>query len=113
MEKNYSKCRVTGKTSFPSLRAAKESMLSFKHRTQVTNPINNKRVKRRIGKPDQCRAYFCPACDGYHITSQKIPINMDKIRKDIKEAQKVRKNYVRSEEETKDWKADSLPFPES
>lgn len=109
----YSKCHVTGKTSFPNSSKAREIMLNFKHRMNVFNPVNNKRVKRRIGKPDQCRSYYCSACKGYHITSQKLPINMDKKRKEMKELNKTRMKYIKGDEELKDWKSDSLPFPDN
>lgn len=87
-------------------------MLSFKARTNITN-MHGKRVKRRIGKAEQIRAYYCQHCKGYHLTSMKDYASVPSHRKFLKERSKGRQDFLKTQEEIDDWKSDSLPFPET
>lgn len=104
---------MTGKFIFPSAKTAKDVMLSFKSRMSVTDRINGKRVKRRIGKPDQTRAYYCPHCHGFHLTSMKDYKPLHARKKQYKDSDKNRSSFIKTQNEIDKWKEDSLPFPET
>ena len=65
---NLKKCRATGKVIFPTLMEAKITMFRLKWGFKHIKDIYGKRIKRRQGKPEQKRAYYCPFCEGYHLT---------------------------------------------
>lgn len=107
------KCDATGKTSYLYHGAAKEALLRIKGKKQIYNQFTNKRYKRRQGKAEQCRIYFCKHCKGYHLTSSAAPVTQVKIVKKFQERVKQTNGLVISPDEAKSWKADGLPFPET
>ena len=60
------RCIATGKTIFDTKGEAKESMIKFKSFSKMT--INGRRIKHRVGKPEQTRVYYCEHCKGFHLT---------------------------------------------
>lgn len=59
-------CNKTGKKMFPTIGDAKNVL---------TKPGNapkydGKRVKRRMNKRKETRAYYCDHCSNYHLTSK-------------------------------------------
>lgn len=63
MEFKY--CSTAGKLMFPSIGEAKGVL------TKPGNAphFDGKRVKRRMNKRNETRAYFCEHCRHYHLTS--------------------------------------------
>lgn len=114
MEKqlNLSKCNANGKTRYDSPGSAKEAIIRIKAKQTAYNSTTGKRIKRRNGKSEQWRFYFCHHCKGYHLTSSPAKIPNATIVKAFKERVKTTKGLVLTPEEAADWKADSLPFPE-
>jgi hypothetical protein len=107
-----SKCEVTGKTRYSTPGDAKVAILKIKHKGTCHESITLKRIKRRVGRPDQCRYYLCQHCKGYHLTSWTAPLKKNTIIKQAKERDKNNKGLVVTQTEVADWKANSLPFPE-
>lgn len=62
------KCMATGKAIFPSLLEARYVMFTMKRGYKRNTSESGRRIKHRQGKPAQRRAYFCPYCQGYHLT---------------------------------------------
>jgi hypothetical protein len=108
---NLSKCKASGKTRFSSPGDAKQAILKIKAKKNAYDSTTRKRLKRRGGKPDQCRYYHCVHCNGFHLTSNQAPITQNEIQKKFKERVRSTKGLVLSKEEAADWKADGLPFP--
>lgn len=50
-------CKTTGKIRYPSEEAAQDTLSSI-----WAQPHPGRRL--------ECRAYLCPDCDGYHLTSK-------------------------------------------
>ena len=65
---NFKKCLATGKVSFETLIEARIAMFLLKWGYKRHRDIYGKRIKHRQGKPAQKRVYYCPDCDGYHLT---------------------------------------------
>lgn len=103
------KCRATGKTRFPDPGAAKEAMIRIKATGRFFDTIQQKRINRRAGKPDQCRYYYCAQCHGWHLTSNE---NQKSYKKQKKERQLETRDLILNSQEAEEWKKDSLPFPE-
>lgn len=99
------KCPATGKTTFSSPEDARTCMLSFRHKLKIK--VQGKRVKRRIGKPEQKRSYWCRYCEGYHLTSWEIPKN--------KKAAEIIKNSKTANEEILERIKNKkyLPYPDN
>ena len=107
-----SKCSATGKTRYYNQSEAKEAMLRIKGKKNIYDNITKRRYKRRQGKPDQCRTYYCKHCKGYHLTSSTTPMMQKTIEKKFQQRIKNTNGLVVSEQEAQSWKADGLPFPE-
>lgn len=64
------KCRATGKVTFNSKAEAVFFIYwlkyRFKHRPRRADGGHRKR--RSLARPKQRRAYYCPHCEGYHLT---------------------------------------------
>lgn len=115
MEENHkpTKCVATGKTRFATPGEAKSALQKIKARKASYNSIIQKRVKRRSGKPAQCRHYHCPHCKGFHLTSSEAALTNKGIEKRFFDNIKSHPStLILTAEQAKDWKADSLPFPE-
>lgn len=110
---NISKCDVTGKTRYTSPGTAKEAILRIKGKKGLYDNITKKRLKRRQGKPDQCRTYYCKHCKGYHMTSSASPVMQKTIEKNFQMRVKQTNGLIVSEQEALSWKADGIPFPET
>lgn len=110
---NLSKCKASGKTRYASPGEAKKAMLKIKAKKNAYESTTRKRLKRRGGKPDQCRYYHCVHCNGFHLTSSPAGITQNEIQNKFKERVRSTKGLVLSKLEAADWKADSLPFPNS
>ena len=65
------KCKATGKTIFSDANEAKEKMVCLKNAVYIKADEGRHR-KHRIGKPAWKRAYLCPYCNGYHLTSLRF-----------------------------------------
>jgi hypothetical protein len=109
---NLSKCSATGKTRFSTGGEAKIALQKLKAKLSAYNNITQKRIKRRSGKPAQCRFYRCPLCKGYHLTSSDAALNTKSIEKRFFDRIKPSEGLILTNEQAKDWKADGLPFPE-
>ena len=109
---NLSKCRATGKTRYPTGGEAKIALQKLKAKVTAYDHVTLKRIKRRSGKPAQCRFYRCPLCKGYHLTSSDTALNNKSIQKRFFEKIKPSEGLVLTPDQAKDWKADGLPFPE-
>lgn len=109
---NLSKCAATGKTRYPTSGDAKKAMQKLKAKKTAYNSVTLKRIKRRNGKPAQCRFYRCPLCKGYHLTSSEAALTTKGIEKRFYDRIKSHPVLILTEEQAKDWKADGLPFPE-
>lgn len=107
-----SKCDATNKTRFATPGAAKTAIIKIKAKTGSYESVSKKRIKRRKGKPEQCRYYMCKHCKGYHLTRREAAPKKVKILKEAKERTKSTKGLVIEQYEAAAWKADSLPFPE-
>lgn len=110
---SLSKCNATGKTRYYDQNEAKEAMLRIKAKKNVYDNITKKRLKRRQGKPDQCRVYYCKLCRGYHLTSIAALTLPKTIEKTFMQRVRNTNGLVLSEEEALAWKKDSIPFPET
>lgn len=108
-----SKCHMTGKTRYHDAGTANTAMMRIKAKKDRFNNITNKRYKRRQGKPDQCRSYYCKHCKGFHLTSSSTPIKQKFIEQKFQDRIKVTNGLIVSENEVTSWKDDSLPFPET
>jgi hypothetical protein len=108
---NLSKCKATGKTRYPTGGEAKIALQKLKAKISAYNNITQKRIKRRSGKPAQCRFYRCPLCQGYHLTSSEAALNNKSIEKRFFDRIKPSEGLILTQEQAADWKADSLPFP--
>lgn len=116
MEQNRvkpSKCFATGKTRYPTPGDAKTAMNKLKAKLSVYDPLLKKRVKRRIGKPQLCRFYYCSHCKGWHLTSKEAKLTNKSIEKKFLDLVGKQSNLIRTQDQAGDWKADSLPFPET
>jgi len=109
---NISKCSATGKTRYPTGGEAKTALQKLKAKLTAYDHVTQKRIKRRSGKPAQCRFYRCPFCKGYHLTSSEAALNTKSIEKRFFDRIKPSEGLVLTKEQAKDWKADGLPFPE-
>lgn len=107
---NPDKCFATGKKRFYGSKEAKEALLKIKG-ISIYNHITKKRVKKGMGKPKQCRYYYCIHCKGYHLTSQEVNKTKQTILEEKKKWIKTTKGLIISPEEAQEWKQDSLPFP--
>ena len=107
-----SKCSATGKTRYYNQGEAKEAILRIKGKSGMYDNKTKKRLKRRQGKPAQCRFYYCNHCRGYHLTSAAAHVKQKTIQKSFQLRVKNTTGLVRSEHEAETWKADGLPFPE-
>lgn len=58
-------CKTTGKKMFPSIGEAKYVL----NKPGNVPHYDGKRVKRRMNKRKETRAYFCSDCRHYHLTS--------------------------------------------
>lgn len=95
------KCPATGKTIFENQQVANEAIIKIKNHNKI-NFIN----KRRNGKSNQKRSYFCSYCKGFHLTSlEKFEIK--KRKPNDKEINKIK--FLNSFDVMK-WKENSLPF---
>lgn len=112
MELNISKCSATGKTRYHSPGEAKKALYKLKAKLTAYDNVTQKRIKRRSGKPAQCRFYRCPLCKGYHLTSSDAALNNKSLEKRFFDKIKSHGGMILTSEQAKDWKADSLPFPE-
>ena len=108
-----SKCSATGKTRYYNQGEAREAMLRIKAKSGMYDNITKKRMKRRQGKPAQCRYYYCKHCKGYHLTSIAAPVEQKTIEKSFQMRVKNTNGLVLSKHEAEAWKTDSLPFPET
>ena len=106
------KCKVTGKSRFPTPGDAKAAMNSLKSGIRYYD-TTGKRINRRAGKVKQCRYYYCCHCNGYHMTSAEAPLGQKKREKEFKERIELTKALVKDQHEVEEWKKDSLPFPET
>lgn len=59
-------CKTTGKKMFPTLGDAK----SVLKKPIISPTYDGKRVKRRMNKRKEIRAYLCDDCLCYHLTSK-------------------------------------------
>jgi len=59
-------CEHCDKTVYETKGEAMADMEKFKN--LVGMKVNGKRIKHRIKKPEQKRAYYCPHADGFHLT---------------------------------------------
>jgi iron only hydrogenase large subunit-like protein len=109
---NISKCNATGKTRYATPGDAKKALHKLKAKVQAYDNVTQKRVKRRSGKPAQCRFYRCPLCKGFHLTSSEAALNSKSIQKKFFDKIKSNTSLILTSEQAKDWKAGSLPFPE-
>ncbi len=107
---NQKKCRATGKVRFPDPGGAKEAIIRIKSTNRFYDHIQNKRVNRRAGKPDQCRFYYCKHCHGWHLTSSEQGTSFRKYKKERKTNTK---DFLLTAEQAAEWRKDSLPFPET
>lgn len=112
MDLNLSKCSATGKTRFATPGNAKQAMHKLKAKINSYDNVTKKRIKRRSGKPAQCRYYRCSHCKGYHLTSSDAALNHKTIEKRFSEKTKNGGEFILTKEQAKDWKVNSLPFPE-
>lgn len=112
MDLNLSKCSATGKTRYATPGHAKEALQKLKAKKNSYDNVSKKRIKRRSGKPAQCRYYRCTHCKGYHLTSSEAALNNKTIVKRFTEKTKNGSQLILTKEQAQDWKADSLPFPE-
>lgn len=110
---NLSKCTATGKTRYPTPGDAKTAMQKLKAKKTTYNSITKKRMKRRAGKPDQCRYYRCPHCKGFHLTSSEAALTNKSIEKRFYDKIKSQPDtLILTAKQAENWKANSLPFPE-
>jgi hypothetical protein len=109
---NISKCSATGKTRYATPGDAKKALYKLKSKISSYDNVTQKRIKRRSGKPAQCRFYRCPLCKGYHLTSSNAALNNKSIQKRFFDKIKPQEGLILTSEQAKNWKADSLPFPE-
>lgn len=112
MQLNLSKCSATGKTRFADPGAAKEALVRLKAKNKIYDNNTRKRQKRRLGKPEQCRSYYCKHCKGYHLTSMAAPPVQKTVQKNFLQRVKNTAGLVRRQEESDAWKASGLPFPD-
>jgi hypothetical protein len=108
-----SKCIATGKTRFTDPGQAKTAIQKLKAKKTAYNSITLKRIKRRNGKIEQCRYYYCSHCKGWHLTSNDAKLNTKGIEKRFYDRISKQANLILTQDQAGDWKADSLPFPES
>ena len=110
---NLSKCTATGKTRFYDSAAAKQAISKIKAKRHSYDPITRKRIKHRNGTTEQCRYYYCTICKGFHITKVPAQVTVKTIETFRKEKSKKNTGLVLEPHEALDWKADSLPFPQT
>jgi hypothetical protein len=108
---SLSKCSATGKTRFTDSGNAKIAMQKLKSKKTAYNSVTQKRIKRRSGKPDQCRSYYCSHCKGWHLTSSIAKLSTKGIEKRFHDRIGKPSLLILTVHQAKDWKADSLPFP--
>lgn len=108
---NISKCTATGKTRYATPGDAKQAIQRIKYKKNVYESTTLKRMKRRSGKPDQCRHYYCKECHGHHLTSSPAAITQITIEKQFKQRIKSTEGLVLTKEQAAGWKANGLPFP--
>jgi hypothetical protein len=109
---NLSKCSASGKTRYPTSGDAKTAIQKLKAKKTAYNSITQKRIKRRNGKAEQCRSYYCPHCKGWHMTSNEAKLNNKGIEKRFYDRISKQPNLILTQNQADDWKADGLPFPE-
>lgn len=105
------KCKLTSKTRYPTPGEAKQALNRLRATVRHYDHITGKRVNRRSGKVQQCRFYHCVHCNGYHMTSHSAPLKQKKRELLFVKRIKQTSNLVLDEEQSKEWKKDSLPFP--
>jgi hypothetical protein len=110
---HLSKCTATGKTRYPTSGDAKTAIQKLKAKKTAYNNVTQKRVKRRTGKIEQCRFYYCPHCKGWHLTSKEAKLTNKGIEKRFYDRISKKPNLILTKDQADDWKADGLPFPES
>lgn len=103
-----SKCQTTGKTRFSTPQKAKDALLKIKTTTRYY--FNGKRRNKGIFKPGLVRYYRCKTCGGYHFTSSETYATLKSFKKKEKEKYKLTEEFIKSQTEGENWKADSLPF---
>jgi hypothetical protein len=108
---NLSKCTATGKTRFTNQGEAKTAIQKLKAKKTVYSNVTLKRIKRRNGKIEQCRYYHCKHCKGWHLTSNNANLNSKSIEKRFYDRIGKSTNLILTQDQAVDWKADSLPFP--
>ena len=108
---NLSKCTATGKTRFFDLGNANIAIQKLKSKKTAYNDITKKRIKRRSGKASQCRSYYCSHCKGWHLTSNVAKLSIKGIEKRFHDRIGKPSLLILTVNQAKDWKADSLPFP--
>lgn len=113
MELSLSKCNATGKTRYTEPGTAKEALIRIKAKSKIFYSDTQRRQKRRAGKPEQCRIYYCKHCKGYHLTSMSAAPKQKKEQKNFSQRIKNTKGLVRTQQESDAWKATGLPFPEN
>lgn len=111
MQVTTSKCSATGKTRYSTPGEAKEAIVRIKSKNKIFDYSTKRRIKRRLGKPDQCRHYYCKHCHGFHLTSMDAAPKKKTIEKNFKYRVKKTQGLIKSADEAADWKADGLPFP--
>lgn len=72
------KCTITNKTQFEDKKSAQHAIEAFKGKDALLafygkyGKNGTRRRKHNNGHCKQLRAYVCPYCNHYHITSQSI-----------------------------------------
>lgn len=61
-----SKCWQTGKLRYPDQSAAKDALTSIAYRRALASRGSGE------SRRSECRAYWCPRCHGWHLTSQPL-----------------------------------------
>ena len=107
MERNDKKCKceATGKRKYYTIGEALNDIIRLKQKNKFKLD-NVKRTKRGKGKSALRRAYFCPNCKCYHITSMAVYKKKDDQKRPIS-------NLVCNESDffVRKWKENSIPFP--
>jgi hypothetical protein len=106
-----SKCNASGKTRYQTPGDARQAILRIKYKKNAYESTTLKRIKRRSGKPDQCRHYYCKLCKGYHLTSSSTAISQLTIEKQHLQRIRSTEGLVLTKEQAAAWKANGLPFP--
>jgi hypothetical protein len=105
------KCSASGKTRYQTPGDARQAILRIKYKKNAYESTTLKRIKRRSGKPDQCRHYYCKLCKGYHLTSSVNAVSQLTIEKQHQQRVKSTEGLVLTKEQAEAWKANGLSFP--